>query len=187
MKRRWPAWALAKRLSASRSGVSAVEFALILPLMLLLYAGSVELSEALAVDRKVNRVASTVGDLIAQGDTLSQAELNEIFAASTAIMEPYATSPLKIMVMAVEIKSTNPKQSIAWAKTNDGSSPPTTPVTVPDSIAKAGSYIIVTQTTYSFTSPFSTFMKGITGKSAYTLSHTFMMRPRISEQVLWKS
>lgn len=175
-----------RRFARARSGVSAVEFALILPLMILLYAGSVELSEALAVDRKVNRVASTVGDLVAQNDSITQTQLNDIFAASSAIVEPYPTTTLKIMVMAVAISNTNPKQSIAWVKVNDGSTPPTTPVTVPDSIAKVGSHIIVAQVSYNFTSPFSSFMKGITGKESYSLNHTFMMRPRVSEQVTWK-
>ncbi|WP_181701414.1 TadE/TadG family type IV pilus assembly protein [Chthonobacter albigriseus] len=164
-------------------GVSAVEFALILPIMLLLYAGSVELSEALAVDRKVNRVASTLGDLVAQKETLTASELTDIFAAATSIIEPYTANTLKTVVMAVDIKSG--KQTIAWVKTSDGSTPPTTPIPVPANIAVDGTQVIVAQTTYQFTSPFSSFMKGITGKTSYDLSHVFMMRPRIGNTVTY--
>jgi Flp pilus assembly protein TadG len=90
-----------RRFRSDKRGVSAVEFALILPVMLLLYAGTVEISEALSVDRKVNQLSATVGDLVAQRMTMNTTEINNIFDAATAIMEPYDTSEVAIRLYFV--------------------------------------------------------------------------------------
>ncbi|HUG61024.1 MAG TPA: TadE/TadG family type IV pilus assembly protein [Methylomirabilota bacterium] len=172
-----------------RRGVSAVEFALILPLMLLLYAGSVEISEALAVDRKVNQLASTVGDLVSQRATINTVEVNNIFNAGTAIMEPYSTTSVKVMVAAVNIVSAS-SQKVAWAVAKNDTAPATganSPIAIPEAIATVGSQVIVTRVRYTFVSPFADFMAGITGKSSYAFEHVFMMRPRLGETITWES
>ena len=51
--------------ATDRRGVSAVEFALLLPLMLTLYLGGVELSQGISIDRKVTLTARTPDDLLA--------------------------------------------------------------------------------------------------------------------------
>jgi Flp pilus assembly protein TadG len=174
-------------LLGDRQGVSAVEFALILPLMLLLYAGSVEISEALAVDRKVNQLASTVGDLVSQRATMNTTEINNIFNAGTAIMEPYSTSSVKIMVAAVDIVSSS-SHKVAWAVAKNDTDPAdgsASPVPIPEAIATIGSQVIVARVRYTFVSPFADFMSGITGKSSYSFEHVFMMRPRLGETISW--
>jgi len=52
-----------RRLARDERGVSAVEFAMLLPLMLTLYLGAVEISQGIAADRKVTLVSRTVADL----------------------------------------------------------------------------------------------------------------------------
>ena len=53
-----------RRLIGDERGVSAVEFALLLPLMLTLYLGAVEVSQGIGADRKVTLTARTIGDLV---------------------------------------------------------------------------------------------------------------------------
>ena len=60
-----------RRLAGDQRAVSAVEFALILPIMLLLLFGGVELGDALTIDRKVTHVTSTISDLVAQSKTIT--------------------------------------------------------------------------------------------------------------------
>lgn len=176
------------RLWDDRRAVSTVEFALILPLMLLIYAGSVELSEALSVDRKVNRVASTVADLIAQESTVSKDDVDNIFAASTAILEPYGTGPLTIQAIAVNITSSG--EFVAWAEALNDTDPPNnsnSPIDIPDSIASEGTQVIVSRVTYEYESPFSSFMSTITGRTSYSLEHVYMMSPRLGQSVTWQN
>jgi Flp pilus assembly protein TadG len=49
-----------------RSGIAATEFAVIVPIMLVMFFGVVEFSSAVAVDRKVTLVSRTLSDLTAQ-------------------------------------------------------------------------------------------------------------------------
>jgi Flp pilus assembly protein TadG len=178
---------LAARLRDDRSGVSAVEFALILPVMLLLYAGSVEFSEALSVDRKVNQLASTVGDLVAQRETINATEMDNILSAGVAIMLPYDSTTVRVQVIAVNIVS-NTSQTVAWAEARNDTDPPdgsAPPIAVPTAIATVGGQVIVTRVRYSFESPFSGFMATITGTEGYDFEHVFMMRPRLSDTIAW--
>lgn len=177
--------------AAARAGVSAVEFALILPVMLLLYGGCVELSEALAVDRKANRVASTICDLVSQKSNVTASEMTNIFNASSAVMEPYsAGSVLTMQLIVVDITSS--AQTVNWSKARTGSTVTTpysagtaSPVTVPSTIAVTGTQVVIAKVTYSFTSPFSSLMKSVTGKTSYTLNHVFMMRPRLGTSITY--
>lgn len=183
---------LARRVSsfrAAKAGVSAVEFALILPVMLLLYSGSVELSEALAVDRKANRVSSTICDLVSQETDVTSAEMQNIFDASSAIMEPYPSgSVLKMELIVVDIGTSS--QTVAWSRARQGGTTTTpfakgaaSPVTVPTSIAVTGTQVVVARITYSFTPAFSFYMQSLYKTKNYDLQHIFMMRPRLGTAI----
>lgn len=95
-------------------GIAAVEFALILPLMLMIYLGLVELSRGMRAAQKLDLVAHTLADLTAQqltgGSSTGQAGLTEtdidsVFAAATTIMSPLPTTNLKMTISEVNITS----------------------------------------------------------------------------------
>ena len=68
-----------QQFSKDEKGVSAVEFALILPLMIVLLFGVIELSSLLTVDRKMTSVTSTVADLVAQDNIVDTGELENLY------------------------------------------------------------------------------------------------------------
>jgi len=172
---------LIRRFTVERGGVSAVEFALILPLMLVIYAGCGELTSALIMDRKVSRAASTISDLVAQQTSVSTTLMNGIFDATAAILEPYDSSVAKVVVVVVDIKSSG--QTVAWSKARHdtaatANAAPPTALTVPSAIASVGDEVVVGRVTYSYSSPFANVMQSITGSSVYNLSHIFYLKPR---------
>ncbi|HDL17096.1 MAG TPA: pilus assembly protein, partial [Rhizobiales bacterium] len=83
-----------RALAHDTGGVSAVEFALILPIMITMYIGAVEFSSALTVDRRVSSVASAAADLTAQAEEVTSNSLQDIFTAATSIMTPYSADPI---------------------------------------------------------------------------------------------
>src|SRR3954465_15929892 len=84
----------ALELSEDCRGLAAVEFAMIVPLMLVLFFGTVEFSSGIAVDRKVTIMARTLSDLTSQNISVTDTLLTNIFNASTGIMTPYSTTPV---------------------------------------------------------------------------------------------
>ena len=91
------------RLGRDERGVSAVEFAMLLPLMLSLYLGAVEVSQAVAVDRKVTLAARAVADLVSQVKTIDNNELANVVDAATNVVAPFPESNLKITIRAIKI------------------------------------------------------------------------------------
>ena len=76
-----------------RSGIAATEFAVIVPIMLVMFFGTVEFSSGVAVDRKVSLMARTLADLTSQGKSDNDTDLTNFFTASCAIMTPYDPTP----------------------------------------------------------------------------------------------
>lgn len=97
------------RFRRDEKGAAAVEFALILPPLLLLYLGSIEASSLFTVDRRVEVIASTVADLVARwntGDaTFTKADLKDYLSAAQGIMTPYSTTSLTQVVSFLSVTS----------------------------------------------------------------------------------
>ena len=100
-------------------GVSAVEFAMLLPLMLTLYLGAVEISQGIGADRKVTLTARTTADLASQASGLSSSDMTNSLNAASAVMAPYSTTNLKVTVSQVSIDA-NSKATISWSATLNG-------------------------------------------------------------------
>ena len=116
---------------SERGGVAAVEFAMILPLILLLYIGIVDVTRGVIASRKLNLLSRTVSDLISQQPTslaVPISKLSTILASATAVMQPYPITNLKLTVSAVTIQQiANSKPAaccdvvVNWSFTQAGS------------------------------------------------------------------
>src|SRR5258708_27392125 len=74
-------------------GIAATEFAVIVPIMLVMFFGTVEFSSGVAVDRKVTLMARTMSDLTSQSLSVDDTTMTGFFAASGAIITPYSPTP----------------------------------------------------------------------------------------------
>jgi len=165
-----------RRFRRDARGLAAVEFALIVPLMLTLYFGTIETTDALTASRRVTNVAQTAADLVAQVTTVSSSDITDIFAASTAILTPYDTTAVKIVISSVVANSSN-STSVAWSVAYGGASARSTnsSVTIPTGLTTANTSVIMAEVTYSYTSPVLTFITG-----PLTMTETAYLRPRRS-------
>lgn len=117
------------RFLADEDAISAVEFALILPIALMLYLGLVTLALALRGSQKIDLVAHTLSDLTAQqltgGTASGQAGMNEttiqsIFTAATTLMAPLSATSLRMTISEVTIavdstQASGYKASVNWS------------------------------------------------------------------------
>ena len=97
----------------NRDAVGAVEFALILPFMLLLWMGIVEVTELHLAGRKVTVAAQTAADLIAQEKSITSGKLEDIEAASKQVMQPYSVRNMGFDFASVEADNIG-DISIGW-------------------------------------------------------------------------
>lgn len=103
-------------------GVAAVEFALILPFMLILFFGSNEVTQAIMAARKLETAVRVVTDLAGQYSRLKQSDADEIFAAAKEVIEPYDTRQFGLVLTGVEIDETG-KTKVVWSLAKNGSIP----------------------------------------------------------------
>ena len=136
-----------------------VEFALILPVLLTLWAGMSEYSHAVDNWRKVTLLARTVSDLTAQGDTqnpISATLMNDILAASTLVLKPYDASSVKIVVsaMAVDLTKLNLVPRVCSSTANANASPrpagTASDLVVPDGFRTTGVRYVLTEVTMPY-------------------------------------
>jgi Flp pilus assembly protein TadG len=160
-------------------GVSAVEFAIILPLMVTLYLGGVEVSQAIAIDRKTTLVARTIADLSSQTTSINNDDMSKLLDAAGQVLTPYPVDKLKVTVSCVKIDADG-KATIEWSDTKNGTArAKDSVVTLPsDALAVKNTYLIWAETSYSYK---PTIGYVITG--TLTLKDQIFMRPRLSDSV----
>jgi Flp pilus assembly protein TadG len=180
---------LFSRLRRNQQGVSAVEFALIAPVVTALLMGGYELTTGVNVDRKVTLVARTLADLTAQeADSLTTAELDTIIGAGRTVMAPYTatTANSQIRISSVVIDS-NRVAKIAWTYTS-GTISPTLPVrtagdtaTIDDKLKIASTSLIWAEVAYVYKPVFVS----IIAPAGIQLKEQLLMRPRTLEKICY--
>lgn len=110
-------WAKAKRFCTDRRGVAAIEFAFIVPVLLVLYFITMEASQAIETSKKVSRIGSMVADLVAQQTTILKADLDAIMKIGTSTLQPYRRSNPKIIITAIQVTDeASPKVLVVWSR-----------------------------------------------------------------------
>lgn len=114
---------LTRRFRGDKSGLAAVEFALILPVMITLFFGIVELSQALSARADVTNMASVAADLVAQESTVTPGDIQNVYAAARSVLYPFSTAPLTITIYSiVDDGKQGAGGAVAWSCTCSGSS-----------------------------------------------------------------
>jgi Flp pilus assembly protein TadG len=164
-------------LAKDERGVSAVEFAMLLPLMLTLYLGAVEVSQGIAADRKVTLTARTVADLVSQAQQkVDNSYMTNSLNAATAVMAPYPSSNLKVVVSSVKIDAEG-KATIDWSDTLNGTARAKgSTVTLPAALNIPNSSLIWSEVQYNYTPVIGYVITG-----SMNLKDQIYMRPRMSD------
>jgi Flp pilus assembly protein TadG len=168
-----------RRFKADRRGVAAVEFALIAPIMVLMYMGLVELCQAMIAERKADHVASAIGDLTAQAETVSTTDLSDIFSIGSTIMAPYDTTTLQMRITSITLDNQG-KPKVTWTRGSNWTGAALhvgDQVTLPMTLNN-GDSIIKAETAYQYNSVFHYVLP-----NALNYTESFYLRPRRSDNV----
>jgi Flp pilus assembly protein TadG len=173
------------RLLCADHGLSAVEFALLLPVMLIFYLGGTQISMAVSTYRLVDLTANTVTNLISQYTTISRSsQMPDILSAAAQVMYPVQASDpavatnIKVVVSLVAIDK-NGNATVTWSQTLNGTARTTgSSVTVPSSMDVANTNVLLGETSYAFNPPIDFLNLG-----TINLSSSLFMIPRASTTI----
>ena len=157
-----------------RSGFSAIEFALLLPVMLTIYFGVVELVQGVMADWQVAQVSSTVTNIVTQYTTISAStQMPDVLQASAQIMAPYPSAKGGIVVSCIAIDSSG-NATVSWSQALNAT-PRTAGQTLslPAGLAVPSTSLILGEAAYAF-SPIIDFL----GLGPFNLASSVYMSPR---------
>ncbi len=166
------------RLLDADQGTALIEFAIVLPLMLALYLGGFQLSDAIACNRKVTVTARAIADLTSQYSGVTTAQLDTILGASTKVMAPYSTSTVLVRVSEISVDN-NLHATVTWSRAiNGGGRTPGSAFTLPPNMTFAGVSLVYAEVSYPY-SPMVRF--GM--MQPVTLSQSVYMVPRVTSSI----
>ncbi len=157
----------------NEKGVSAVEFALIAPVMILIYFGCIELSLLMRADRRVTSTASSLGDLTARLVTVQDSDMQELYNAANVLLQPYSAQNARMRITSV-VDNGDGITRVGWS---DGfNMTPYTEdavITVPAGLVTTPGSVIVSEVEFEYESSI-----GLVLSTSRTLKDTFYLRPR---------
>ena len=163
---------------SSRRGVASVEFALVVPVMVLVLLGSVELGEALLLDRKVSRSAHIGGDLVAQLSAITDPELDDVFTAMEQIVAPFPNT-MRLVISSVVTGPGSTTPQLDWSVARGGSPAASAGDTgIPAGLLTEDQSVIAVQIEYSYAPAVTKLVI-----NNMTITDQVYLRPRKSKRV----
>jgi len=141
------------RFRHDRSGIGAIEFAIIFPVLVMLYIGAFETTIGLSISKRATRAASSIADLITQQKAVTKSTLATMPSVATAIFVPYTSNGLTMKITGITIDGSS-KATVLWSWAQDGSAPygKNSEVTdVPTEMKKASSFLVRTELSIPYT------------------------------------
>lgn len=162
-----------RSLLRDRRAVVSTEFALILPAMIMLLLGTVEIGNAVLIQRKVTAAVQTAADLAAQATTLSDADVTNLFEAMNAVIEPYPIADA-VYVLRNVISTGGGGAEINWVEAQGGDGGEAgDPIDLPSGLLIGGGSVIVAEVTFNYSPVFGDLFLG-----TFAVSDTAYLRPR---------
>ncbi len=178
-----PAARLCRRFAASTRGLAAVEFGMMLPVLVVMFLGSIDAGRAIAVYMKVRTATYSLAAITNQYSTIQSTDMSNIVGATGVILTPYSATPVAVTVSQIEVKSAT-KAIVSWSYSLNGTAlTQGASATVPGNFATCNAYpcyLIYAQVSYTYTPLF-----GYVFPASIALSDSLYVTPRSSSCVLY--
>jgi Flp pilus assembly protein TadG len=169
---------LIARLTGDERGVSAVEFAMLAPVIIFFYFGLAEFCQGFMAQKRMGHVSAMVADLVSQEEAVTTANLDDFFMIGGLIMKPFSATPLKQRVSSVT--QTAGVAKVTWSRGHGGMTKRALDevVALPAGLISNGESIIVAEASYDYDSPVDYMLPEVTN-----FSHIYYLRPRTVDTV----
>ena len=178
-----------RSLLRDNSGIAAVEFAFLAPVLMLMTFGTFEITRALIVHKRFQKATTMIGDLVAReqqlGATSTEAknQLNAIMVAAVQAMSPYSSSTMQMGIYQFRANSTDAtKTRIEWSYaynsmvTQPCSLTYTANTLVPANLLSKGDAAIVIDAKYQFSPLLKDLLPNVIKNMTWTDRATFAPR-----------
>ncbi len=172
------------KFATQEKGAVAIEFALSLPIWVILLLGSSDIAYMMLISQRVDRVAYTVTDIVTQSETVTTTDLNSIVGAAGELMRPFTFGAKGVVIISSLYKPSGGYPTITWQHNGGGSLVRTskigtagsTPVMPNGFVLNDNENVIVTEVYYTFDPMFVN--AGVLSKS--DIYRTAIYKPRLS-------
>jgi Flp pilus assembly protein TadG len=156
---------------------TAVEFAYLAPLLVLMLLGTIEFGRAINIDRHFTMATAMAGDLVAReewlGKTSTEAKTNldSMMLSIAHVMQPYDATTLKLAIFSVRASTTNENDTkVEWSYSYNGKTAPSKcqAYALPSGIIGKGGSTIVVESSYDFKPLFADAVPGFSGTLTWT-------------------
>lgn len=178
-----------RRFVSSTRGVAAIEFAMILPVLLLLFLASIDAGRAIAIYMKVRSATYTLDAITNQYTQIQSTDMTSILGATSVVLAPYSGSPAVVTISQISVTNAGASTgTVAWSATLNGTpltqgatvSVPTAMTTSFTCSTSSPCYLIYGQVSYTYSPMFAFFIT-----NAITLSDSLYVTPRSSACIVY--
>lgn len=170
-----------RRLLGDRAGSVLIEAGATLGVVTLLSLSGTELARYALLNQKLERIAASVSDLVAQAETISEGDIVNIFAAARHVAKPFEIANNGVVIISSISASAGSGVVINWQRTGAGGNPqgsrigtPGSAPTLPAGMAVAnGETVITAEVVYEYSPWLNPMLIG--NKRLY---HVAFFRPR---------
>ncbi|MBX4889366.1 TadE/TadG family type IV pilus assembly protein [Rhizobium bangladeshense] len=175
----------ARRLARERKGAGAIEFAILFPVLVMLYIGAFEITIGLSVSKRATRAAGSIADLVTQQQSVTKSALAQMSSVATSIFVPYKTTSLTLKITGITIDA-GANAKVLWSWAQDGTVPYAKSATVsnvPTDMKTANSFLVRTELSIPYTMFLFApdFMPD--GMRTITISRSYFYRQRQGDSI----
>ncbi|WP_459458653.1 TadE/TadG family type IV pilus assembly protein [Rhizobium sp. No.120] len=173
-----------RRFTCDERGVGAIEFAILFPVLLMLYLGAFELTVGLSASKRASRSAGSIADIVSQQSSVTKSVLATMPSVAGAIFAPYSTTGLTLKITGIAIDASG-KATVAWSWAQDGTRPymAGSTVTVPANMNQASTFLVRSELAlpYQLLSFGANFLPS--GTNQITISRQYYYRQRVGTSI----
>ena len=103
-----------RRFKQNEQGVAAIEFALLLPLMVLIFVGAVEVSRYVLMHQKVDNAAHSVVDIINQHFQITADDIETIVGTVPLMVEPFDSAGVQVVITSIHVPVGKDEPTTKW-------------------------------------------------------------------------